>query len=384
VNILKLNGICEKNDFVLHDSPFELISTYMKINNIVENSHIKENSEAFSGGGAWDEDDEKLEFYEKSSGLHHFAKLVESSDQTSDEIITLAFGNTIFISAENIFHNIEIPADYIPRKIIGSSNIQILTIEKRNSTEKFNTLTENQIIDIDEKTASAALKGFMPFDEDSEKQSRYIKYLRFCTDKSGKADIPKSNLYLDEKEREEFIMSAQIFRPSSSIISSRFESSSTSFQPQVQLKAGLSRPNFQKKSAHPKEIEPLRTYQPKTTHVELIHQRIDYIWMPSSLLCKRFNVAPPETGVASKIEPKKVTPALTNESIDQVVNMLLQNSKQKIQFELGDKNQAEAEETLLKFPSSDIFEEIFGPSSKEIQSEENRPKATDYFESINY
>ena len=358
----------------------------MKSNVTSKNSYIRENSEAFSGGGAWDEDDERPESYEKDSSLHHVAKFIESSDQNLDEMLTLAFGNISFITTENKnnFHSFEIPSDYIPRKIIGNSNTETSNIKKSSFTDKYKTPADKQIIDIDEKTASAALKGFMPFDEDPEKQTRYIKYLRFCNCKSDKADIPRSTLYLDEKEREEFIMSAQIFKPSSSMISSRFESSSISLLPQVQLKAGLSRPDFQKKLSRPKEIEPLGICQPKTKNIESFPQRINYVWVPSSLLCKRFNVNPPEIGLASTIEPKRAKPALADESIEKMVNILLKDSKHKIQFESGNNNnQDQTEDSLPKFPVSDIFEEIFGLSAAETQQRENRPKATDYFESSN-
>lgn len=366
----------------MHDDPLQLISKYLKSDKTISNSHKRETSEAFSGGGAWDEDDERPEFYEKDSSLHHVAKLIESSDQNLDEMVTLAFGNTSFISTENKFYKIGIPSDYIPRKLIEIPNFELSNNKKSNFTDKYKVSTDNQIIDVDEKTASAALKGFMPFDEDPEKQSRYIKYLRFCNDKFGKADVPKSTLYLDEKEREEFVMSAQIFRPSSSVISSRFASSSTSLQPQVQLKAGLSRPDFSKKHSNPKEIEPLSIlHQPKIKNDDsLPQQRINYVWAPSSLLCKRFNVIPPETGLASTIEPKKAKPALASESIEQMVRILLKDSKQKVQFESGNNNQNESELALSKLPSNDIFEEIFGPSIVGTQSRENRPKAIDYFE----
>lgn len=353
----------------------------MKSQRTINNSHKRETSEAFSGGGAWDDDDERPEFYEKDSSLHHVAKLIESSDQNLDEMVTLAFGNFCFISTENNLQKIEIPSDYITRKVIGISNFDLSSNKKSNSTDKYKMSTDNQLIDVDEKTASAALKGFMPFDEDPEKQSRYLKYLRFCNDKSGKADVPKSNLYLDEKEREEFIMSAQIFRPSSSVISSRFESSSTSLQPQVQLKAGLSRPDFSKKHSNPKEFEPPSIlHQPVTKINDCLTQRINYVWAPSSLLCKRFNVIAPETGLASTIEPKKPKPALASESIEQIVSVILKDSKHKVKFESGDNNKNESEIALPKLPSNDIFEEIFGPSIVGTQTRENRPKAIDYFE----
>lgn len=359
-----------------------MISKFIKSNATanLKNSHTRENSEAFSGGGAWDEDDEKLEFYEKESSLRHVAKLIESSDKNLDEMLTLAFGNTSLIATENKnnFHSFDIPSDYNPRKVIGNSNVEIF----KSKTDKYKTPTDKLIIDIDEKTASSALKGFMPFDEDPEKQTRYIKYVRFCNGKSDKTDVSKSTLYLDEKEREEFIMSAQIFKPSSSLISSRFESSSISLPPQVQLKAGLSRPDFQKKYTDAEKIEPLAIYQPKTKNVESFPQRITYVWTPSSLLCKRFNVNPPETesGLASIIQPKKVKPALADESMENMVNTLLKDSKHKIQFESSTNNQDKTEESLPVFPANDIFEEIFGLSAAETQPRGNRPKATDYFE----
>lgn len=255
---MKINGINEQSDLISYEDPLKAISKYLTSELIFGNSNVKNKntSEAFSGGGAWDVDDERPELYEKDSSLHQISNLLESSDKNLDEMLILAFGNSTFISADYGSEKVELPSNYIPKKVIGNVNIEIPRIKQSNCNEKNEKLTYEPIADIDEKTASAALKGFMPFDEDLEKQTRYIKYLRFCNDKIGKATVPKSELYLDENEREEFIMSAQIYKPTASIISSRFESSSTSFQPLIQLKAGLSRPDIQKKSAPSKEVDP--------------------------------------------------------------------------------------------------------------------------------
>lgn len=372
--------MCEQSNLHFKEDQVSTLSKYLKREVICKSSNTSISSEAFSGGGAWDEDDEKVEMYETHSSLHQASKLIESSDKELDEMLHLAFGNVAFISTDNIIQSNYLPNDHFPKKVIGCTHVEISRPKLTSSTDKQEKYFDHRLEGIDEKTASAALKGFMPFAEDPEKQTRYIRYLRFCNGKSRKADDPKSGLYLDEKEHEEFIMSAQIFKPSSSLISSRFESSSTSLQPQITLKAGLSRPDSLKKLAPPRETEMPQIQKMNTKTNQSFPSRTTFIWMPASLLCKRFNVSPPETGFPSTVEPKKVKPALADESIEQLVNTLVKDSKHRFQLESSESRKNEkSEEEIPLLPSNDMFEEIFGPSSSENSEKRNRPKATDYF-----
>ncbi len=366
-------------DTVENDT-LKFISQYFKTSKNGSNIYDAKNqiNEAFSGGGAWDEDDERSELYEKKTDIYKFSAAIDSKDHFVEDAVVLNFGNSIYTSKRSDYHFISLPDVYTPIQIKIDESLGFSPESKLSHNQESNVnLVEFSIEDADDKTASAALKGFMPFNDDPEKQSRYTRYLRYCIDKIGKADISKSSLYLDEKEREEFIMSAQIFKPSSSIISARFETSSTPLQPRIQLKAGLSRLNtFKKPHTIPEVKSPIKDQIEEDLLRKSGPNRTSYVWIPKSLLCKRFNITPPETGMVSLNESKKVKPILADESVERMVNMLLKDSKNKtMEFESKSKD-----ENIPTLPTDDLFDEIFGSSSSIPNDKLYRARAIDHFE----
>ena len=165
-------------------------------------------------------------------------------------------------------------------------------------------------------------------------------------------------------------MSAQIFKPSSSIISARFESSSSSSQPPIQIKAGLSRPDTSKKSFIAKKDLSGISYEIPSIKKIITQRRISFTWIPNSLLCKRFNITPPDTGPVTSIESKKVNPILTNESMDQMINVLLKNSKNAVSFDSSEKSNPliVSDGTISSLPSDNLFDEIFGAPNPDHQN----------------
>lgn len=375
-----IDNLVSTNDPLLSILPY-YVSNIEQESRIDQLKSVVESEAAFSGGGAWDEDDDRIELYENKSSLHLAAKNLESSNNVFDDVLTLAFGHVAVISDCVLYPAPQIPSNYVPKRIIDEADFSPDNISPANDSvlSSRQQHAETSMSDIDEKTASSALKGFMPFGEDPDKQTRYVKYLRACINKNNVPDLDKSQFYADEKEREEFIMSAQIFKPSSSMISSRFESSSTLLQPQVQLKPGLSRPDATKKPVQTPDAPP--KIDKKLSHKnELNLKRAEHVWTPSSLLCKRFNVSPPDAGVAGSIEMKRVKPILADESIGQLVDVLVKESKSKIQFEVGKSNNQEIkEDNVPTMPSEDLFDEIFGSNAEESQSK-LRSRAVDYFD----
>ena len=316
-----------------------------------------------------------------NSSLHKILNTIERKEFAVNEAINLVFGNTLLIEDNQIYAPPKLFDNYVPRKVIGNSqtiDCKKLNFEQERGNETF------KLGDVDEKTASAALKGFMPFNEDPEKQDRYVKYLRYCKQqKSNDANanllIETSSLYSDEREREEFIMSAQIFKPSSSLISARFESSSSKFvQPVKTFKAGLSKVETIKRDApvlmpektsldFEKPVSVLKSQSP--------HHRTTSIWIPAGLLCKRFNIIPPENAFASEFEPKKVKPVLAEESVEKLINSIMKDSKERVNLQI-ENNQIKETESVTSLPSDDLFNEIFG---NDQEGKVNRPKAVDYF-----
>lgn len=177
------------------------------------------------------------------------------------------------------------------------------------------------------RTASAALKGFVPYGDDPARQDRYRSYLSSQT-YNTQTPIPdlKPAASFDEinKELEGFASSARIFKPMTFAMSSRFTSGSTSLAATdlKQAKPGLHLYDAEKakaEAAKPKiaEAEVQRDLTPRqqaaangmfgtmTREVKEFH--------PVKLLCKRFGVADPHPeGEPAKIETGTANTGLEN------------------------------------------------------------------------
>ena len=348
------------------------------------NPSNNKSNEAFSGGGAWDEEDDTIDSYKNEmTSLPNISESLISFENDNESILNIAFGYSTTFACETKNEISRVPDNFLPKVITGISEFFFQSKQFPKTNLNLDSSPSEKLNDVDGKTASAALKGFMPFAEDPDKQSRYIKYLRYCQDKSDKICAPKSLLYIDEREREEFIMSAQIFKPASSIISARFESSTAGMQPQVQLKPGLTRPEAAKKQASDfglnfsqiHEIKPSRHSKMSSIAVG----RALHVWSPNALLCKRFNVTPPDLGVAGTAEFKPIKPILAEETVEQLINIFMKDSKNNSQFETSEKRHYIQENFVPSLPSNDLFDEIFGSKDSTAKPNSNRTKAVDYF-----
>lgn len=221
---------------------------------------------------------------------------------------------------------------------------------------------------MDEKTAASALKGFIPFAEDEEKQERYLRYLRWCLKKSTAA-IPMPAI-LDSKEREEFILSAQIFKPTSSAIAARFESSSRAMlNPSPPVKGGLYRPDKNKQQqSNPNDHLPKQDDNIVIQVKNSAPSRTSFMWIPALLLCKRFNMSPPECSLASfapgsnqNQHYSRGKEVLSTETVDQFLNLIAIQHEDEIAQSCKEVETAEV--VLPVRPSDDLFEEIFGSMS---------------------
>ncbi|KAF2706542.1 DUF1604-domain-containing protein [Pleomassaria siparia CBS 279.74] len=146
---------------------------------------------------------------------------------------------------------------------------------------------------LDKHVAAGALAkgatGWMPYGEDSNKRARYVGFLEL---KSGsRQELPERGpgMSVSEwaKELEEFAHAAQVFKPASGIMASRFISSKA-----TQSTAGVDstgedilRQPTAKVEDPTEQAAKLGMYGPMTRSSLPFH--------PSRLLCKRFNVKPP-------------------------------------------------------------------------------------------
>ncbi|KAJ3187072.1 hypothetical protein HDU85_007110 [Gaertneriomyces sp. JEL0708] len=130
---------------------------------------------------------------------------------------------------------------------------------------------------VDVDTALAALKGFMPFGNEPAKQRRYQAFLEAKAGLGAAPAFPKG-LSTQEAAHEllEFSKAAQIFKPLSTMMASRFTSASQ--QPHEE--------KLEKQEAKVAvDAAQLNMYG------RLTRSRVE--WRPDKLLCKRFNLADP-------------------------------------------------------------------------------------------
>lgn len=151
-----------------------------------------------------------------------------------------------------------------------------------------------QIPKVDIAVAEAALSrgasGFMPYGEDESKRQRYRKYLEY---QAGISQVvPEKTMMVSKedwlKELREFANCALIFKPMSGMMATRFTSSTTTSQsisgtPDSGTSL-LSKPT-PKVEDPAEQAAKLGMYGPMT--------RSSKDWLPTRLLCKRFNVKPP-------------------------------------------------------------------------------------------
>ncbi|CAA9958358.1 G-patch domain protein [Pyrenophora teres f. maculata] len=149
---------------------------------------------------------------------------------------------------------------------------------------------------LDKSLAAGALAkgatGWMPYAEDLEKRARYVGFLELRAGlKNGLPERPGGVSISDwVKELQEFSHAAEVFKPTTGIMASRFTSSSSSILPGNNSTGAPSTENLLRqpvsKLEDPAEqAAKLEMYGPMT--------RSSFPFHPSRLLCKRFNVKPP-------------------------------------------------------------------------------------------
>ncbi|KAK0117637.1 hypothetical protein ONS95_011969 [Cadophora gregata] len=199
-----------------------------------------------------------------------------------------------------------------------------------------------QIPKVDKYTADAALSrgasGFMPYGEDEAKRSRYRAYLENQAGNNPSPPERGPSVSKDDwlKELREFANCAQIFKPMSGMMATRFTSSTTA--PKLASDAPdstslLSKP-VPKVEDPAEQAAKLGMYGPMT--------RTSQEWYPSRLLCKRFNVKPPahvQPGATDhgeeNVAPRKSAPDVVSQSS---IDEMMRESYQQRHQGAGDTN----------------------------------------------
>jgi G patch domain-containing protein 1 len=143
---------------------------------------------------------------------------------------------------------------------------------------------------LEKSIAAAALAkgatGWMPYAEDLPKRTRYTAFLELRAGLKDElpARTPGISIHDWTKELQEFAHAAQVFKPTTGLMASRFTSSSSTT-------AGTTNaPDLLRKPV-PKPEDPAE--QAAKLGMYGVMTRTSFPFHPSRLLCKRFNVKPP-------------------------------------------------------------------------------------------
>ena len=150
----------------------------------------------------------------------------------------------------------------------------------------------DKVPNLDKETAAAALQrgnsGWMPYAEDEDKRSRYRHFLELSA--GMHTDLPQKpkNFSVDEwaQELREFADAAEIFKPASGFMLSRFTTSSNAPKLASDAPEGVSR-------SDEKQDDPAEKAAQMGMYGALTRSREPFY--PTRLLCKRFNIKPPAT-----------------------------------------------------------------------------------------
>jgi G patch domain-containing protein 1 len=150
----------------------------------------------------------------------------------------------------------------------------------------------SSVPDLDKSLAVQALgrsaSGWIPYADDEPKRGRYIFFLQLRAGLSSDLPPRPTGMTIDEwrKELGEFVQAAQVFRPVTGLMASRFTSSSSTFEGGNQDDDQLLRKPTQKPEDPAEEAAKMGMFGPLT--------RTSHGFLPTRLVCKRFGVKPPE------------------------------------------------------------------------------------------
>ena len=160
-----------------------------------------------------------------------------------------------------------------------------------SEAEKRRTLWD-LVPQLDKQTAAVALQrgtsGWMPYAEDEDKRARYRYFLELRAGMQSNLPERPETFLIDEwvKELREFAQAAEVFKPISGLMASRFTSSSST--PKLATDAP---DRVQDSFPSQKEDDPAERAAKMGMYGPLTRSRQPFY--PTRLLCKRFNVKPP-------------------------------------------------------------------------------------------
>ena len=253
---------------------------------------------------------------------------------------------------------------------------------------------------VDPVIAQAALRGFQPFTNNKEKQSRYTTYLRSqissSTSAEGVAVAPperKSAQSVEDytHELEEYAKSAMIFKPMSGAMANRFTSAAI-VETGPKIQEGLHMPSSSSSLADtvdsaselPEKIQVEETPKQHAARLGMYGPLTREIrdWAPARLLCKRFGVKNPQPGPeASDAGPPDVTSSARESwgdttagsaAAQPALNVPTARSGPKdiSNIGLGEDDDQGRDTLTYQRPSMDIFKAIFASDAEDSTDDE--------------
>ncbi|KAL5118310.1 hypothetical protein ACEQ8H_003820 [Pleosporales sp. CAS-2024a] len=186
---------------------------------------------------------------------------------------------------------------------------------------------------LDKATAAGALAkgatGWMPYSEDLQKRARYVGFLELRAGLKDELPERASGVSVSEwtKELQEFAHAAEVFKPTTGIMASRFTSSRSCTLPgasggDATMDSMLRQPVSKPEDAA-EQAAKLGMYGAMTRSAFPFH--------PSRLLCKRFNVGPPpdmaggaDSGPGGFMK-KETQEAVSKSAMDKMLHQVLTN-----------------------------------------------------------
>ncbi|KAI9673797.1 MAG: hypothetical protein M1829_003915 [Trizodia sp. TS-e1964] len=160
--------------------------------------------------------------------------------------------------------------------------------------------------------------GWMPYAEDRKKRSRYQEFLEI---RAGiRQGLPSRDACMESgewlKELQEFADAAQIFKPISGMMASRFTSSSIQPKSVSNTLSGtvelLSSSSSSKAMSASDQAAKIGMYGPLTRSIQPFY--------PTRLLCKRFNVKPPSDVQPDTGQQNEVQELIPKSAVDKIMN----------------------------------------------------------------
>ncbi|KAI5257237.1 DUF1604 domain protein [Aureobasidium subglaciale] len=199
---------------------------------------------------------------------------------------------------------------------------------------------------IDVSVAASALQrgtsGWMPYAEDEAKRSRYRSFLESCSGQRDALPDRVKGSTMDEwaKEMREFAQAAEVFKPISGLMASRFTSSSSAPR--------LATDTISSSSEQPtKPDDPAEAAAKIGMFGPMTRTRIQFY--PTRLLCKRFNVKAP-----AHADPGKGPTGDDSVVLDSRLDVVSQDKMDQMMRETWSRPKAAPDggnETLLSTPA---------------------------------